>query len=193
MKHKITVGWVGAFAALCMALPGVAQAEMRLSSVAGGAKVSTVLGDNYQNYSQPLGGQIQFWAENESFLGKSFQLHGSASYVPYGLRGLTDYSLSQWSFLAGIETGRDHSNWIKPFVSLDIGAVYSRLGVPVNATNVSSLVTNTSTLFAAQVCSGVDIPVMGKLGVTIAAPLKVIFSTNKMVSLDGEFSLRWML
>ena len=176
-----------------MVLPVMAKAEVRLSSIAGGAKVSTVLGKNYPVYSQPVGAQLQLWAANEALLGQNVQFHGTVSYVPYKLRGLSEYALNQWSFLAGLETGRNQDHWIKPFVSLDLGAAYSRLGIPTSATNISPAITNSSMLFAAQVCSGVDIPLLGKLSLSIAAPLKVIFSTNKMVSLDGEFSLRWML
>ncbi|HLD99682.1 MAG TPA: hypothetical protein VJB59_05445 [Bdellovibrionota bacterium] len=194
MTQKISL--IGVVYVLGMALANCAlceepKAEMHLSGIAGGMSYSTALGDNYQAYTQPRGAVAEVWIAEPHLLGPVFDLHATVNYLPYQVRGLTDSTLKQWSFLLGIETGRGaNANWVKPFVSLDIGGVYSKLSIPAAVTSPTQ---NSSFLFAGQVRGGVDIPIWGKLSVQFASPLKVVFSAKKFVTLNGDVSLRWAL
>lgn len=186
-KHLLLAGNV---AVILMGCVEFARADLDFAAVAAGVSYSNPQGNNFQNYSPATGGVVDVWMSAASILGSDFQFHGAVEYLPFKINGLTDYSISQWSFLLGVETRSAAAHWLKPFFSMDVGAVYSSLSLPSTVSNPTQ---NFNVLLAAQARPGISIPVFGKLEILMASPIKIIFSTNQFVTLNGEFSLRWGL
>ena len=191
MDTKALFRFASIVAVAQLVFAGAAVAETQFTGIAAGATYSAPVGEEYQTYSESTGYRAQFWAKNDAVLGDVFQLHGSAGYRPYDIRGLTSsaaISLKQWAFFLGFETGRmTNPSWIKPFFGIDFGAVFSDLEAPTGYAK------NSAFHFASEVIPGFEIPIWGALSFQASAPLTFIFTNKVFISLSGEGSLRWSL
>jgi hypothetical protein len=157
--------------------------------VSAGATYPTPIGYVYQTLNNSVGGQAESWIDFGFLNPSNFLFHFGADVEPYNIRN-TSININMAEIFAGMQFQNGvYGAGFLPYFSIDVGGVYEWMTL-ASVVNVSS---NTALAFAARATPGFDLPLVGRFGINLETPFKVIFLTRPMVVWDAMLALRFKL
>lgn len=168
------------------------SAQAGLSQFSVGATLPRPISiDASEMLDRPVGvaGQIWFHGPNEML---EFNL--SLEYLPFKFKNTTSDDIQLNVNMIGAYAGT--TIWggpsllgMRPYFSADIGLLYDFLTLPKS----SGIISNTGTAFAMRAAPGLDIPVVGGLGIMAEFPMTLAIFKTPLALWASTFSLRWKL
>lgn len=170
-------------------------ASAALKQLSAGVTLPQPLGQAATSLNRPAGFSGQLWVEAPAFLGESVELNLTGEFLPFQFQntngaGDIKLNLNMIGVYAGMTIwGGPSLLGIRPYVSGDLGVLYDFLTIP----NSGSSISNTGTAFAMRAAPGLDIPVIGPVGLMVELPITVAFFKPAISIWQSTFSLRWKL
>lgn len=161
-----------------------------VSSISAGVSANIPLGDNSITLNQPAGVELRAQLPVALFGSTPNLLQISGTFQPYTVTNMGNGKLNMIGGYVGLTTLTENTpNFLNPFISADIGAVYEYLSL----SGVSNTVQNTALGFSARVVPGVDIPVVGGFGIRAETPITGTWFKTSFYAWSTLFSIRWKL
>lgn len=170
-------------------------ASAAVKQLSAGVTLPQPFGLAATSLDRPVGVAARGWLEGPSFPGESVEISFAFEYLPFQFQntngaGDIKLNLNMISALAGVTLwGGPTLLGIRPYMSGQIGLLYDWLTIP----NSGSSISNTGTAFAMRAAPGLDIPVIGPLGLMVELPITVGFFKPALSIWQSTFMLRWKL
>lgn len=157
--------------------------------IGAGGSYSVAMGYNYATLNNGIGFNVHGWFDTFGILPKEdYSFHGTIGFMPMTLRNASDLILTFIPAMFGVEYKPVLKSGIRPFVSVDLGAVFSfiNFGSVTNTINFS-----VGANFGAQFRPGFSFPLTDKLSLDLATPFMILARSNPFTSYSANLDLRW--